>query len=76
VFISHAGEQKQSVVDFVREKLEKHYPALKQKVFVDEISLRGGDRAMDSIYESLSDAFAGKRAAPRSSLLTLAFICA
>jgi hypothetical protein len=62
VFVSHAGEQKKGLVAIIREKLEGDFSALKDQVFVDEISLRGGDPAMTKIYESLREAFVGKQA--------------
>jgi hypothetical protein len=59
VFISHAGEQKEKVVVFVKEKLEQIYPALRGRVFLDDLSLERGDDAMSVIHESLRDAFVG-----------------
>jgi hypothetical protein len=62
VFISHAGEQKNSLVDILKEGLEEQHPALKVErgVFVDELSLQAGEDAMRGIYESLRDAFVGE----------------
>jgi hypothetical protein len=63
VFISHAGEQKRELVDFICEKLRQDYPALAVKegggVFLDELSLQGGDGAIDEICTSLLDALVG-----------------
>jgi hypothetical protein len=44
VFISHAGEQKWTEVDVLRDRFLKQHPEL--DVFVDEWSLKGGDRPM------------------------------
>jgi hypothetical protein len=44
VFISHAGEQKMSVVDVLRARFKDKHPQL--DVFVDEWSLQPGDRPM------------------------------
>ena len=62
MFLSHAGTQKQ-LVKVIKEGLERQYPALKGRVFLDEDSLEGGDRPMKVMYESLRDAFVGKQGA-------------
>jgi hypothetical protein len=59
VFLSHAGEQKHMAVDFLREGLEQRYPALRGRVFVDDISLQRGDDAMEVIYKTLRNSFVG-----------------
>jgi hypothetical protein len=60
VFISHAGKQKHLLGGFLKKELEQRYPALKGRVFLDDISLERGDDAMDVIYTSLRDSFVGK----------------
>ena len=60
VFLSHSGKCKQ-LVKLVKVELLKSYPALKDSVFLDEDSLKGGDKNMEVIYTSMRDAFVGKK---------------
>jgi hypothetical protein len=59
VFLSHAGEEKGGFVAFLHRAFKQQYPQL--EVFLDELSLQGGGRAMPAIYDSLADAFVGER---------------
>jgi hypothetical protein len=58
VFISHAGEQKLQVVDFLLQEFQRSYPTV--EVFVDEFSLKVGDAALKEIVAALGDAFVGE----------------
>jgi hypothetical protein len=60
VFLSHAGQQKVNVAGILKEKLEQGYPALRGRVFLDDISLPRGDIARECIYKSLRDSFVGE----------------
>jgi hypothetical protein len=58
VFISHAGEQKCQEVAYIREKFATWYPAV--NVFVDESSLKPGDKGWDEIQIALAEALVGE----------------
>jgi hypothetical protein len=60
VFISHAGGQKHFVAASLKEGLEQRFPALKGRVFLDDVSLQVGDAAMKGIYKSLRNSFVGE----------------
>jgi hypothetical protein len=57
VFISHAGEQKTNIVDYLYEYFGTHYPAV--KVFLDRVGLAKGGNNMRDMHSALQDSFVG-----------------
>jgi hypothetical protein len=67
VFVSHAGEQKLVVVDHIHHRFTNEHPNL--RVFVDEWSLKVGDRAMEHIWGACHQALIGEASCRRDNIV-------